>query len=391
MLGFTPLSSHPPGDAGNGVFAVIAATAAVTAGASSTHGAAASGTATVQLGASISASHGVAAGITGMVPWPRDFTAQAEGTFTFPFKATVAAPVSLVPQATGAYQVFGTGSAAVPLVVFAADQSTYVDGSPSLEILPSATVAFQVSGSAYPVLDVVPYVKAAYRVYGDSAPTLSILASGAVLVTEFTDFQFDGVDWVYPAANAVNFFLPVRDAVPIPCDATWVGVFPLATPPTTNTDFDWRQNTPGGSSLIELFAEAEGVHGVSGYGTAEINAEADAGGSFTAPGGGEVLVPPAGSSTLAGSVVRVGDLSTGHGAHPARRALNGNLKLFIGGLAAVCEGDLWEEHSTDPDGPAYAVSSNPKLYVDGKPVIVVGDQLTCGDSVATGSDTLVVT
>ncbi len=190
-----------------------------------------------------------------------------------------------------------------------------------------------------------------------------------------------------------NSLLPVRDAVVIPCDASWVGVFPYTQPSTTATNFDWLQNTPGGSALVDFSVDAEGAHGVVGYGDPELPLTADAVGTFTAPdpGGGGGLTPPSGSSTLAGSVVRVGDLSTGHGTHSPRRALEGNLKLFIGGLAVVCEGDLWEEHATDPDGPAYAVSSHPKLYVDGKPVIVVGDQLTCGDTVATGSEFMTVT
>lgn len=148
MLGFVPLSSKPPGDVGTGVFAAIAATIAVTAGASAGHGAAASGAATVPVSASVNAAHGVAASVSAGVP----VSAAADADFTQPGSAATLAAV--VPAGAE----------------IAADHGVAATLGAALAVSGAATVAH---GGTAGLTATVPVTAAAAAAHGVAAGALS--------------------------------------------------------------------------------------------------------------------------------------------------------------------------------------------------------------------------
>lgn len=87
------------------------------------------------------------------------------------------------------------------------------------------------------------------------------------------------------------------------------------------------------------------------------------------------------------AVVRIGDNSTGHECYPPMSATTGSPDVFVNGRPVVRVGDYWNSHacpSTPPhDGTASAGSSS--VFVNGKAIMRVGDAISCGDTAGKGS------
>lgn len=83
---------------------------------------------------------------------------------------------------------------------------------------------------------------------------------------------------------------------------------------------------------------------------------------------------------------RLGDMSAGHGAFPARANDEGSGDVFINGVAAHRIGDHWPVHC-DPltchDGVQSKGSST--VFINGKAAARIGDDISCGDIIAQGS------
>lgn len=87
------------------------------------------------------------------------------------------------------------------------------------------------------------------------------------------------------------------------------------------------------------------------------------------------------------AVVRLGDMSCGHGCFPARPSVEGSPNVFVNGKPAHRVGDAWATHCC---GPAchvgVASSGSATVFVNGKPLCRVGDAISCGDTMCEGSE-----
>ena len=91
------------------------------------------------------------------------------------------------------------------------------------------------------------------------------------------------------------------------------------------------------------------------------------------------------------AVTRLGDSCTGHDCFPPRKSSSGSGNVFVNGIPAHREGDSWETHTcTHPKIPhgshgGSLASGSSTVYVNGKPLGRIGDLVSCGSTVATGS------
>ena len=87
------------------------------------------------------------------------------------------------------------------------------------------------------------------------------------------------------------------------------------------------------------------------------------------------------------AVCRKGDSSTGHSGFYPRPNDQGSSDVFINGIGAHRQCDHWVVHCNPTpvchDGVLSGGSGT--VFVNGKPLGRVGDDISCGDVVATGS------
>ncbi|HDM8166668.1 PAAR domain-containing protein [Vibrio harveyi] len=89
------------------------------------------------------------------------------------------------------------------------------------------------------------------------------------------------------------------------------------------------------------------------------------------------------------ATARQGDSDTGHGAYPPRQNTGGSADVFINSKPAHCQGDAWASHCKtvkpyDCHGASTAGGSS-SVFVNGKALARVGDSVSCGSSIASGS------
>jgi uncharacterized Zn-binding protein involved in type VI secretion len=87
------------------------------------------------------------------------------------------------------------------------------------------------------------------------------------------------------------------------------------------------------------------------------------------------------------AVCRKGDSSTGHGAFYPKSSTQGSTDVFINGIGAHRNSDAWSIHC-DPEPSCHGSvlsGGSGTVFVNGKPLGRVGDDISCGDVVATGS------
>jgi uncharacterized Zn-binding protein involved in type VI secretion len=90
-------------------------------------------------------------------------------------------------------------------------------------------------------------------------------------------------------------------------------------------------------------------------------------------------------------VARINDTSIGHNGFPSSIATSGSTNVFVNGRGALRVTDSFTPHSkTEGDNVIYhnaivSSSGSPSVFVNGKPLCRVGDNLSCGDTVGTGS------
>ena len=88
---------------------------------------------------------------------------------------------------------------------------------------------------------------------------------------------------------------------------------------------------------------------------------------------------------------RQGDVCTGHGCFPSRPNSSWSANLFINGLLSHRQGDSWQVHCclvVCHGGVLASGSSN--TFVNGKQQGRIGDPVSCGSSVATGSSNTII-
>ena len=91
------------------------------------------------------------------------------------------------------------------------------------------------------------------------------------------------------------------------------------------------------------------------------------------------------------AVARLGDTCTGHECFPPRANTAGSPDVYVNSLPVHREGDGWEAHTcTHPDTPhgthgGSLAAGSSTVYVNSKQLGRVGDPVSCGSSVASGS------
>lgn len=88
---------------------------------------------------------------------------------------------------------------------------------------------------------------------------------------------------------------------------------------------------------------------------------------------------------------RLGDMGTGHGCFPPRQNIQASSDTIIEGLGAHRVGDLWEVHCCDDKCHMGSLASGSStVFVNGRQLGRIGDQVDCGSTVATGAATVIV-
>lgn len=88
-------------------------------------------------------------------------------------------------------------------------------------------------------------------------------------------------------------------------------------------------------------------------------------------------------------IVRLGDVSTGHGCFPSRPNDTASPNVYCNNIPVHRVGDHWVVHCCGPachDG--VEAQGSPNVFVNNKPVARIGDACSCGDHAAIGSPTV---
>lgn len=82
-----------------------------------------------------------------------------------------------------------------------------------------------------------------------------------------------------------------------------------------------------------------------------------------------------------------GSLCSGHDGYPSRNSIEGDASFTVNGVAVHCDGMNWAMHSK-PDNPPHGgvgIGSQP-FTINGAPVCIVGDAVSCGSVIISGDD-----
>lgn len=87
---------------------------------------------------------------------------------------------------------------------------------------------------------------------------------------------------------------------------------------------------------------------------------------------------------------RKGDIGSGHDCHcPPSAAIEGSRNVFVNGKPMMRVGDAYSPHGCPTCGaPSHGrklVSGSSSVYINGKPAARIGDLIDCGGEAATGS------
>ena len=96
---------------------------------------------------------------------------------------------------------------------------------------------------------------------------------------------------------------------------------------------------------------------------------------------------------MAGAV-RLADMSTGHPhCFPSRPNIESSTNVMINGRGAHRLNDSWAIHGACSDHSPHGGSASggsPDVYVNGRPLCRIGDSISCGDVMMTGSGDVIV-
>ncbi|MCD8139331.1 MAG: PAAR domain-containing protein [Planctomycetaceae bacterium] len=95
---------------------------------------------------------------------------------------------------------------------------------------------------------------------------------------------------------------------------------------------------------------------------------------------------------MARGIHRQGDSTAGHGCWPPTSPAAFSDNVLVNGRGAVRQGDAIIPHTCPsiPETHSGAYAGDASVLVNGRPVQVVGNPVTCGDRAAGGSNDVVV-
>lgn len=91
-------------------------------------------------------------------------------------------------------------------------------------------------------------------------------------------------------------------------------------------------------------------------------------------------------------IATITSTSTGHADWPPRSTSMGSSDVFAEGLGVHRQGDAWNTHCNTKNECHDGVTSkgSATVYCNGKQVARIGDPISCGDTIATGRQTVFV-
>lgn len=92
------------------------------------------------------------------------------------------------------------------------------------------------------------------------------------------------------------------------------------------------------------------------------------------------------------AATRVTDLNTGHDLCPPVALATGSSDVIINGLSAGRLGDSYNPHGciNHPSHVGKISSGSSTVSINGKPAARIGDSVSCGGSVAQGSNNVII-
>lgn len=92
------------------------------------------------------------------------------------------------------------------------------------------------------------------------------------------------------------------------------------------------------------------------------------------------------------AATRKGDIGSGHDACPPTPAITGSPDVYVDGKPVVRVGDAYKPHKCKKHAkhPRAQASGSGTVFVNGKPVARIGDGINCGGAAAAGSPTVFV-
>lgn len=89
---------------------------------------------------------------------------------------------------------------------------------------------------------------------------------------------------------------------------------------------------------------------------------------------------------------RLGDNDTGHDACAATALITASADVIINGKGAGRVGDSYAPHGcvTHPEHSGVIASGSASVFINGKPAGRIGDAVSCGGSVAVGSNNVII-
>lgn len=87
------------------------------------------------------------------------------------------------------------------------------------------------------------------------------------------------------------------------------------------------------------------------------------------------------------AITLLGHTCTGHGGFPPRPNTSANDFVFVNGTPIHCVGDSWAVHSDGDSSHAGTLADGSSIFfIDGRAAGLIGSGVSCGSTVAEGSD-----
>lgn len=87
---------------------------------------------------------------------------------------------------------------------------------------------------------------------------------------------------------------------------------------------------------------------------------------------------------------RIDDISTGHGCYPPRPCITGSDNVLINNRKAMRVTDKFASHCCVTCHPGQLSSGSSTVFINSLPAGRIGDRVSCGDFVMTGSNDVLI-
>lgn len=82
-----------------------------------------------------------------------------------------------------------------------------------------------------------------------------------------------------------------------------------------------------------------------------------------------------------------GSLCSGHDGYPPRPSIEGDASFTVNGVAVHCDGMSWAMHTKPNSSPHSGTGTGSEPFmVNGAPICIIGDPVSCGSVIVTGDD-----